>query len=129
MDGHTDGGNGDDRRVSEYNPRTNIWRNRPKLQKKRYDPAVCTFDNKLFLLGGYAIASCEMLDLSDDDLHWRYIDRMKNILNRGHRTGGYAVVVERKIYVLGGYNDDSVEAYEVDQGLSKYLWNDIYKLS
>ena len=57
-----------------------------------------------------------MLDLSDDDPHWRYIAQM----NREHFGGG-AVVIERKIYVLDG-GTRNVEVYDVDQGiLMKYL--------
>ena len=60
--------------------------------------------------------SCEMLDLSDDDPHWRYIAKMNN----GH-YGGAAVVIERKIYVLGG-GTRNVEVYDVNQGmLMEYL--------
>ena len=66
----------------------------------------------MFVLGGYGGTTCEMLDLSDDDPHWRYIAQM----NSGH---GGAVVRERKIYVLGDDNDTSVEVYEVDQGILK----------
>ena len=62
----------------------------------------------MFVLGGYGGTTCEMLDLSDDDPHWRYIAQM----NSGHEFGG-AVVIERKIYVLGGANT-SVEMYDVE---------------
>ena len=58
-----------------------------------------------------------MLDLSDDDPHWKYIAQM----NSNHYGGG-AVVIEGKIYVLGDCDDTSVEVYDVDQGiLMKYL--------
>ena len=57
--------------------------------------SVCTLDNKIFVLGD---TTCEMLDLNDDDPHWRYFAEM----NRSHEHGG-AVVVDRKIYVLGRY--------------------------
>ena len=102
-------------RVTEYNPRTNTWRNMPSLQRGRVGPSVCTLDNKIFVLGGnggrYGDGTiCEMLDLSDDDPHWRYIAQM----NSKHYGGG-AVVVERKIYVLGG-DTKNVEVYDVDQG-------------
>ena len=71
--------------------------------------------------------TCELLDLSDDDPNWRYIAQM----NSGHGGGG-AVVMERKIYVLGG-DDTNVEVYDVDQGiLMEYLHDymiifDIYR--
>ena len=63
------GGFGDDRRVTEYNPRTNTWRNMPSLQQGRDGPSVCTLDNMIFVLGGYGHTTCEMVDLSDDDPH------------------------------------------------------------
>jgi len=98
-----------DRRVTEYNPRTNTWRNMPSLQQGRVGHSVCTLDNKIFVLGGgYNNTTCEMLDLSDDDPHWRYIAMM----NSKHYGDG-AVVIEGKIYVLGG--DTNVEVYDVDQ--------------
>ena len=110
---------GEDRVVTKYNPRTNTWRNMPSLQQGRGGPSVCTFDNKIFALGGYgdggSVATCEMLDLSDDDPHWRYIAQM----NSRHDFGAAAVVIERKIYVLGGA-DTSVEVYDVDQGISMH---------
>ena len=111
-----------DRRVREYNPHTNTWRNMPSLQKRRSGHSVCTLDNKIFVLGGVVYGdgsgtTCEMLDLSDDDPQWRHIASMNS-----HRYGGGAVVVEKKIYVLGGHNDTSDEVYDVDQGiLMEYL--------
>ena len=102
---------GDYVRVTEYNPRTNTWRNMPSLRKLRYGHSVCTLDNKIFVLGGcHRNTTCEMLDLNDDDPHWRYIAQM----NSKHYGGG-AVVVERKMYVLGG-DTKNVEVYDVDQG-------------
>ena len=55
------------RRVTEYNPHTNTWKNMPSLQQGRVGRNVCTFDNKIFVLGsrGLGDTSCEMLDLSD----------------------------------------------------------------
>ena len=52
-----------------------------------------------------------MLDLSEDDPHWRYIAQM----NSRHDFGA-AVVMERKIYFLGG-STTNVEVYDVDQGV------------
>ena len=83
----------------------------PSLQDWRDGPSVCTLDNKIFVLGGYNNTTCEMLDLSDDDSHWRYI----SVKNSVHYGGG-AVVIERKIYVLSG-NTTNVEEYDVDQGI------------
>merc|ERR1712126_603969 len=53
-----------------------------------------------------------MLDLCDEDPQWRYISSM----NSQHYCGG-AVVIERKIYVIGSTDvtDTSVEVYDVDQ--------------
>ena len=105
------GGAGDGR-VREYNPRTNTWREMPSLQRGRYSHSVCTLDNKIFVLGGVGgSTTCEMLDLSDDDLQWRYIPEMNSI----HSYGG-AVVVDRKIYVLGG-TTENVKEYDIDQGI------------
>ena len=110
------GGSGyGDRRVTEYNPCTNTWRNMPSLQQERYGHSVCALDNKIFVLGGGDDTTCEMLDLRDDDPHWTYVARMNSV----HFGGG--VVIERKIYVLGG-NTTNVEVYDVDQGiLMEYL--------
>ena len=84
----------------------------PRLKKGRFGHSVCTFDNKIFVLGGYCRdTSCEMLeDLGDDNPEGRYIADM----NIEHYYGG-AVVIERKIYVLG-CNDTSVLVYDVAQG-------------
>ena len=87
----------------------------PSLQRGRLGPSVCTLDNKIFVLGGND-TTCEVLDLSDDDSHWRYIAKM----NSNH-TDAAAVVIERKIYVLGGnlrlFMNRSVEVYDVNQGI------------
>ena len=100
-----------DDRVTEYNPRTNTWRNMSSLQLGRGGHSVCTLGNKIFSLGGYDFGDCEMLDLSDNDPHWRYMAEM----NKKHFDGG-AVVMEKKIYVLGGHTT-SVQVYDVDQGI------------
>ena len=107
-----------DRRVTEYNPRTNTWRNMPSLQTGRtWGYSICTLENKIFVLSGRSgRTTCEMLDLSDDDPQWRYMAMM----NIGHYNGD-AVGIERKIYVLGGVTT-IVEVYDVDQGMSmEYL--------
>ena len=97
-------------RVTEYNTITRTWRSLPWLQQGRDGHSVCTLDNKIFVLSGSGSAtSCEILDLSDNNLQWSYISRM----NRRH--DGEAVI-ERKIYVLGGYHETTVEVYDVDQG-------------
>ena len=49
------GGYDGDRRVTEYNPRTNTWRNMPSLQQERVIYSVCTLDNKIFVLSGYVM--------------------------------------------------------------------------
>ena len=111
------GGGGDyyDRRVTKFSPLTNTWTNVPSLQEGRYyEHSVCVLDDKIFVLGGGGGSdpTCEMLDLSDDDPKWRYIADM----NSGH-TGGAAVVIERKIFVVAG-SSSSVEIYDLDQGKS-----------
>ena len=111
------GGGYDYRRVSEYNPRTHNWRNLPSLQQGRRGHSVCSLDNKMFVLGGDGTTSCEMLDLSDEDLRWRYIAHM----NSSHHYHGGAVVMERKIYVLGGGDTTTVEMYDVDQGMTMMM--------
>ena len=84
----------------------------PSLQQGRYrGHCVCTLDNKIFVFGGYNTTDCEVLDLSDDDPNWKYIDKMDS-----QHTEGGAVVVERNIFVLGG-GTDIVEVYDVDQGI------------
>ena len=102
-------------RLIEYNPSSNTWRVMPSLQDKRWirDYSVCSLDNKIFVLGGYGGGddTCEMLDLSDDDPQWRFIADMDS----EHYSGG-AVVLERRIYLIGGKNT-SVEVYDVDQSI------------
>ena len=104
------GGAHGNRIVTEYNPHTITWRNMPILQKGSARASVCTLDNTIFVLAGNDTTCC-MLDLSDDDPFWTDIAEM----NSRHYGGGGAVVIERKIYVLGG--DTLVEVYDVDQGI------------
>ena len=85
----------------------------PSLQRKRSLFSLCTHGNKIFVLGGGS-ASCEMMDLSEDNPQWRSIANM----NGGYHGGG-AVVMGDKIYALGGdYNASKVEVYDIDQGMS-----------
>ena len=59
-----------------------------------------------------------MFDLSDDHPEWREMARL-NCLEQ--RTGGRAVVIQKKIYCLGG-QDTSVEVYDEIEGiLMKYF--------
>ena len=103
------GHDGDARRVTEYNPQTDTWRKMPSLQQRKSELKVCTLDRKIFALGDPDTdMNCEMLDLSEDDLHWRYIasPNTKNLIID-------VVVINKKIYVLAG---DKVEVYDEDQG-------------
>ena len=115
MGGYSDGL---DKRVTEYNPRTNTWRNMPSLMEGRVGHSVCTLDNKIFVLGGTGGGgtTCEMLNLGDNDPQWRYISDM----NRDHYGGG-AVVIERKIYVLSA-RTTNVEMYDVDVDQGRSSW-------
>ena len=83
----------------------------PSLQQSRIGHSVCTLANKIFVLGGDcgSATTCEMLDLSEEEPQWRYIANMNS---RHHACG--AVVVERKIYALGG-DRDTVDVYDADQ--------------
>ena len=85
----------------------------PSLQVGRSGHSVCALDNKIIVLGGGdgEGTTCEMLDLSDDDPHWRNVAN----INRGHKYGS-VVLIEKKIYVLSGENT-IVEVYDVDQGI------------
>ena len=103
------GGSFDGRRVSEFNPRSRTWRDIAPMQQERYGGhSVCVVDTKMFVVG---FMTCEMLDLSQDDPQWRHIESM----NKRHRFGD-AVVFGKKIYVVGGIDDESVEVYDVEQG-------------
>ena len=79
----------------------------------------------MFVLGGWGDTTCEMLDLSDDDPHWRYIAKM----NSGYYGG--AVVIGRKIYVACDIPTINVEVYDIDQGILMKLLQiiifDIYR--
>ena len=54
----------------------------PSLQEEKYCRTVCTVDNKIFVFGGSGLtSSCEMLDLGDDDPHWKYIANTNNVID------------------------------------------------
>ena len=107
-------GGRDGRKVTEYNPGTNVWKNMPSLQKRRSaHHSVCAVDNKIFAVSGAGEdTTCEMLDLSDDEPQWKYIANM----NSNHKGGGL-VEVDGKIYAIGGYRNSSVEAYDAKIGI------------
>ena len=57
-----------DKRISEYNPRTNTWRKLPDMRYGEHD-AICTMNNKIFAIGGYdPLENAEMLDLGDNNV-------------------------------------------------------------
>ena len=95
----------------------------PKTQQNRYGHNICGLENKIFVLGGRTIngatnTTCEMLDLNDNDPHWKYIASM----NSDH-FNGFAVVIEKMIYVIAGSFDTSVEVYDLDEGkLMQYFY-------
>ena len=105
--------NPDNGKVTEFNPRTDTWRNMPSLQQMRLDHSVCTLDSKIFVLGNLFLdGACEMLDLSDDDPHWRYVAEK----NRRFNNVGHAVVIEKKIYAVGCGGNIGFEMHE-DEGI------------
>ena len=109
------------RLVTEYNPCTNTWRSMPILQQRRspVHSSVCSVDTKIFVVAGNdKTASCEMLDLSEEYPKWRYIAAM----NRSHKGGGI-VPFDKKVYVLGGHRNTSVEVYDADKGKKMFQLN------
>ena len=104
------GSAGERRKVTEYNPCTDTWRNMPSLQLERDGQVgVCTLDHKIFVVG--ADNTCEMLDMGEKDPEWKYIANMK-----GQHHDASIAILDRKIYVLGGAGTD-VEVYDVDEGI------------
>ena len=98
--------------VKEYNPRSNTWGDLPDLEWERYGGhRVCSLDSKIFVLGDdkRSRGICIVLDLSEDDPEWNYIELMKS------EDGDVAVVMGQKIYVLGG-GSTTVEVYDVNEG-------------
>ena len=103
--------------MTEYNPRTNTWRNMPSLHQARGLYSVCTLDNKIFVFASDDDTSCEMLDMSDDDPHWRYVAEK----NRRFNNVDHAVVIEKKIYAVGCGGNVGFEMHEDEGILMEYF--------
>ena len=76
---------------------------------------VAVIDSKIYLIGGYQgsvfLASCEVFDIEANK--WDFVSPMN-----GPRYQAGCAVLNRKIYVCGGWSDggqalDSVESYDV----------------
>ena len=83
--------------------------------ERRQDAMVSVVDNKIYLIGGYQgsvfLASCEVYDIEGNN--WDFVSPMP----RPRYQAGCAVL-NRKIYVCGGWGDDgqalaTVECYDV----------------
>ena len=100
-----------DRRVTEYNPQENTWRNLPELSQKRDGQhSLCVLNNKIFVIGGKRTTTCEMLDLTKS-AKWKFLSDTQNT----HYNSG-VVVLENKIYVAGGHSTTMVEMYDTKKG-------------
>ena len=100
-----------DRRVTEYNPQENTWRNLPELSQKRDGQhSLCVLNNKIFVIGGKRTTTCEMLDLNKA-AKWKFLS---DTLNTHYNSG--VVVLENKIYVAGGHSTTMVEMYDTKKG-------------
>ena len=97
-----------DRRVTEYNPQENTWRNLPELSQKRDGQhSLCVLNNKIFVIGGKRTATCEMLDLGKRvNPKWKFLSDTRNT----HYNSG-VVVLGNKIYVAGGHSTTKVEMF------------------
>ena len=112
-----------DKRISEYNPRTNTWRKLPDMRYGEHD-AICTMDNKIFAIGGYdPLENAEMLDLGDNNVSdWTEIANC----GRGHYEPGVAAM-DGKIYIVGGEDQSSVVMYDYSSGVNQ--WRNIGDMS
>ena len=107
--------------VAEYNPRSKCWRKLPRFQAangasdhRSFDNflSVCATDRKLYVRSESEteVGPFQVLDLDDDDPHWKQIGRP----NDEHPAGDYGlypcevVAVDGSFYLMGG-GDTSVE--------------------
>ena len=82
----------------------------PNVQSSRENASVCVLDNRIYVLGGQN-TTAEVLDLNEDDPHWRYIAAM----NVDYENAGVAVIGGH-IYNIGSENHDCVEKYDPTEG-------------
>jgi hypothetical protein len=90
------------RTMDMYDPSTDTWDFRSDFLSRRVRPAVAEVDGKIYVIGGFDIANQECVDRIErydpDTDSWQY---MQSLLPEG-RTGTKAVVVDDKVYVMGG---------------------------
>ena len=116
-------------KASEYNPRSKTWRKLPSIHMDQthevtdYGPSctrgygftVCTLDKKIYVLG-HCCRKLEMLDLTADNLEWKCLAKSKS--NHDYSD---VVVIDGKIFAFGGFCNHTVEAYDIDKGISMFI--------
>ncbi len=101
--------------VEEYDPATDNWTMKSDMPTARWCVATCTFDGKIYAIGGYptvgytALTTVEVYDPATDT----WTTKADMPLNRGMLS---ASVVNGKIYAIGGrprlHAEPSVQEYD-----------------
>jgi hypothetical protein len=81
----------------EYDPQVNQWINKASMLTKRSEVASCIYDNKIYTFGGDLTTVVEVYNPINDT--WS-----SKIPIPFSITGASAVVLNYKIYLIGGYN-------------------------
>ena len=101
--------------VEEYDPATDTWTRKSDMPTARWCLGTCTFDEKIYAIGGYPAVGYTALTTVEvyDPVYDTWTSKSDMPLNRGMLS---ASVVNGKIYAVGGrprlHAEPSVQEYD-----------------
>eukprot|EP00746_Dinoflagellata_sp_MGD_P050011 gnl/MRDRNA2_/MRDRNA2_224738_c0_seq1.p1 gnl/MRDRNA2_/MRDRNA2_224738_c0~~gnl/MRDRNA2_/MRDRNA2_224738_c0_seq1.p1 ORF type:complete len:176 (+),score=26.52 gnl/MRDRNA2_/MRDRNA2_224738_c0_seq1:77-529(+) len=87
--------------VEVFDPSTGLWSSLPPMRAAREGHAAVAIDSKLYVIGGWDMASTEVFDPKSGE--WTQV--VDGQLSRDSHS---AAVVDSKLYVFGGCHDDDL---------------------
>ena len=113
--------------VEEYDPSTDSWRTVADMPTARCDLAAASVDGKIYAIGGSinivldfktTLTTVEEYDARKDS--WRTVEKMSEA-----RDNLASVVVDGKIYAIGGYNGEQSFSTVEEYDPSKDSWRTV----
>ncbi len=94
-----------------YDPATDTWENRTIMPTERYGLDLCVVDGRIYVIGGATPAPYGVTATSDaNEVYNPKNDSWTKVASLPFAVTGYAsVVLDGKIYVIGGYAGDPYE--------------------
>ena len=97
------GGSGNAGNSTEiYSWDQNVWIEGSKMNEKHWSASSFTYNDQLFVVGGFLSKTIETLDLKEFPLKWMKYPGELPYCSENHQT----VVYQERVIHIGGYNDD-----------------------